>query len=189
MLRGKWVLENLLSAAPPPPPPNIPALKTEGKRAGETLSMRDAMTQHRANPACASCHARMDPIGFGLENFDAVGEWRTEDGKFPIEPSGTLTTGQTFKGPSELVDVLAKQPTAFAGAITEKMLTYALGRGLEAYDRPVVKSIVADLAKNDYKFSQLVMGIVNSVPFQRAGAVKVNSAQNPKQGATNVRNP
>jgi hypothetical protein len=187
VLRGKWVLENLLNAPVPPPPPNVPLL--DEAKVGTSMSLRQQMEQHRANAICASCHGRMDPIGFGLENFDAVGQWRTEDGKFPIEASGVLTNGQTFNGPGELVDVLAKQPTAFAGAITEKMLTYALGRGLEPYDRLTVKAITSDLAKSDYRFSQLVMGIVNSIPFQRAGAARVNTAGNSSSGDDHVSHP
>jgi hypothetical protein len=190
VLRGKWVLENLLNAPVPPPPPNVPLL--DETKVGTSMSLREQMEQHRANAICASCHSRMDPIGFGLENFDAVGQWRTEDGKFPIDASGTLTNGQSFKGPAELTDVLAKQPQAFAGAITEKMLIYALGRGLEAYDRPTVKAIIDGLTRNDYKFSTLVMGIVNSVPFQRADyAARIKSAAKTDHspGVKNVSNP
>jgi hypothetical protein len=188
VLRGKWVLENLLNAPVPPPPPNVPLL--DEAKVGTAMSLRQQMEEHRANAICATCHSRMDPIGFGLENFDAVGQWRTDDGKFPIDPSGTLTNGQTFKGSAELTDVLAKQPQAFAGAITEKMLIYALGRGLEPYDRPTVKAIIDGLTRNDYKFSTLVMGIVNSVPFQRADfAGRIKSAQNHSIGVKNVSNP
>ena len=143
VLRGKWVLENLLNAPVPPPPPNVPLL--DEAKVGTAMSLRSRWKQHRANAICATCHSRMDPIGFGLENFNAIGQWRTEDGKFPIEPSGQLTNGKTFQGPAELMDVLAQQPQAFAGAITEKMLTYALGRGLEPYDRPTVKTIIDNL--------------------------------------------
>jgi hypothetical protein len=164
VLRGKWVLENLLNAPVPPPPPDVPVL--DETKVGTAMSLRQQMEEHRANAICASCHARMDPIGFGLENFDAIGQWRAGDGKFPIDASGTLTNGTTFKGPAELVDVLAHQPDAFAGAITEKMLIYALGRGLESYDRPAVKAITANLKQNDYRFSSLVLGIVNSAAFQ-----------------------
>jgi hypothetical protein len=190
VLRGKYLLENVLNAPPPPPPPDVPALNEAS--VGVAMSLRQQMEEHRANAICATCHSRMDPIGFGLENFDAVGQWRTDDGKFPIDPSGTLTNGQTFKGSAELTDVLAKQPQAFAGAITEKMLIYALGRGLEAYDRPTVKAIMDGLTRNDYKFSTLVMGIVNSVPFQRADyAARIKSAAKTDQspGVKNVSNP
>jgi hypothetical protein len=168
VLRGKWVLENLLNAPVPPPPPNVPLLDEDA--VGNSGSLRQQMEAHRANAICATCHSRMDPIGFGLENFDAIGQWRTDDGKFPIDASGTLTNGTAFKGPAELVDVLSRQPAAFAGAITEKMLTYALGRGLETYDRPTVKAITESLARNDYRFSGLVLGIVKSLPFQERSA-------------------
>ena len=185
VLRGKLVLENLLNAPVPPPPPNVPQL--DEARVGTASSLRESMEQHRANAICASCHSRMDPIGFGLENFDAIGQWRTQDGTFPIDASGQLTNGQKFSGPAELTDVLAKQPQAFAGAITEKMLTYALGRGLEPYDRPTVKAIVANLAQNEYRFSSLVLGIVNSLPFQeRTAQPKTLQAS---KGTNNVHNP
>jgi hypothetical protein len=184
VLRGKWVLENLLNAPVPPPPPNVPLL--DEAKVGTASSLRESMEQHRANPICASCHSRMDPIGFGLENFDAIGQWRTQDGTFPIDASGSLTNGTKFSGPAELTDVLAKQPQAFAGAITEKMLTYALGRGLEPYDRPTLKAIESDLSQNNYRFSSLVLGIVKSLPFQeRAAQPKALQAK----GVTNVRHP
>ena len=175
VLRGKWVLENLLNAPVPPPPPNVPLL--DEAKVGTSMSLREQMEQHRSNAICATCHSRMDPIGFGLENFDAIGQWRTEDGKFPIDPSGTLTNGKTFKGPEELTQVLAAQPAAFSGAITEKMLTYALGRGLEPYDRPTIKGIVNNLAQNDYRFSSLVLGIVKSLPFQERSARPVRAEE------------
>ena len=191
VLRGKWVLENFLNAPVPPPPPGVPVL--DEAKVGTSMSLRQQMEEHRANAVCASCHGRMDPLGFGLENFDAIGQWRTQDGTFPIDSSGTLANGQTFKGPRELTDLLGNQPEAFAGAVTEKMLTYALGRGLETYDRVSVKRIASDLKKSDYKFSQLVMGIVSSVPFQRAGTGHVASptitAQNSAPGANHVNHP
>jgi len=166
VLRGKWVLENLLSAAPPPPPPNIPALKTEGKRAGETLSMRDAMTQHRANPACASCHARMDPIGFAMENFDAVGRWRDTDGGNTIDASGVFPDGVKFEGMSGLKRVLLDHPDQFVDTVAGKLLMYGVGRNLQYYDAPSVRDIVRDAAKDNYTFASLILGIVKSTPFQ-----------------------
>jgi len=166
VLRGKWVLENLLSAAPPPPPPNIPALKTEGKRAGETLSMRDAMTQHRANPACASCHARMDPIGFAMENFDAVGRWRDSDGGNAIDASGVFPDGVKFEGMSGLKKVLLDHPGQFVDTVAGKLLMYSVGRNLQYYDAPPVRAIVRDAAKDNYTFSSLILGVVKSTPFQ-----------------------
>ena len=164
VLRGKWILENMLNAPPPPPPPSVPAL--DDTKAGETASLRQQMEAHRKNPACASCHARMDPLGFGLENFDAIGAWRTVDGKFPIDASGALPGGQTFNGPIELKTILKQNREAFVRGLTEKLLTYALGRGLERYDRPTVSSIAAKLPANNYRFSDLVIGIANSLPFQ-----------------------
>jgi hypothetical protein len=164
VLRGKWVLENLLNAPPPPPPANVPPL--EEAKAGNSASLRQVMEAHRANPVCASCHSKMDPLGFGLENFNAIGEWRDKDGKFPIDSSGVLPDGRTFTGPDELKTILRGNKDAFADCVTEKMLTYALGRGLERFDRPAVKEITAKLANSGYKFSTLVMGIVDSMPFQ-----------------------
>ena len=142
-MRGKWVLENLLAAAPPPPPPNIPALKTEGAEPGKTLTMREAMTAHRANPSCASCHARMDPIGFAMENFDAVGRWRDRDGGSAIDASGAFPDGTTFDGMAGLQESPAA-PTASSSSntVAEKLLMYALGRNLQYYDEPAVRAIV-----------------------------------------------
>jgi hypothetical protein len=163
--RGKWVLEQLLGTPPPPPPPNVPEL-AEGSKAQLTGSLRQRMEQHRADPSCATCHARMDPIGFGFENYDAVGAFRTKDSGFPIEPSGTLPDGKSFKGPAELKQILKGKKELFSRCLAEKMLIYALGRGLEYYDRPTVDRINAALAKNDYRFSTLVTEIVKSDPFR-----------------------
>jgi len=163
--RGKWVLENLLGTPPPPPPPDVPELK-EGKEL--TGALRERMEQHRANPNCAVCHQRMDPIGFGFENCDGIGAWRDKDGGAPIDPSGELVTGETFKGPAELRNILLKQKRGdFIRCLTEKMLTYALGRGLEYYDRCASDQIAKDLAKKNYRFSQLITAIVKSAPFQQ----------------------
>jgi cytochrome c553 len=164
VLRGKWILENLLNAAPPPPPPDIPQL--DDKNIGASATMRQQLEAHRNNATCASCHARMDPLGFGLENFDAIGAWRDKDGKFDVDATGTLPDGKTFSGPVELRAILKSDPDAIASAITEKMLTYALGRGLELYDRPAVRTITTRMAAEDYRFASLVLGIVNSRPFQ-----------------------
>jgi hypothetical protein len=164
VLRGKWILENFLNAPPPPPPPDVPNL--DESRVGQSASLREQLEQHRKNTTCASCHARMDPLGFGLENFDAIGAWRTHDGKFPIDSSGTLPDGRSFKGPQELKAILKADRAAFAEGMTEKLLTYALGRGLESYDRPTVKQIAGKLAAEDYRFSTLVLEIVGSLPFQ-----------------------
>lgn len=164
VLRGKWILENILNAPPPPPPPDVPTL--DEARIGSSMTLRRQLEEHRKNATCAACHARMDPLGFGLENFNAIGQWRTQDGKFPVDSSGTLPDGRSFKGPQELKVILKGDRDAFARGLTEKLLTYALGRGLERYDRPVVKKIVARAAMNDYRFSSLALEIVNSLPFQ-----------------------
>jgi hypothetical protein len=166
VLRGKWVLENLLSAAPPPPPPNIPALKTEGKQPGETLSMREAMTRHRADPACASCHARMDPIGFAMENFDAIGRWRDADGGNAIDASGQFPDGVKFEGIAGLKKVLLEHPGQFVDTVAGKLLMYSVGRNLQYYDAPSVRAIVRDAARDNYTFASLILGIVKSTPFQ-----------------------
>jgi hypothetical protein len=166
VLRGKWVLENLLAAAPPPPPPNVPALKTDAPEPGKTLTMRDAMTQHRANPACAGCHARMDPIGFAMENFDAVGKWRTRDSGNRIDASGEFPGGVRFDGPAGLKKTLMEHPEQFVSAMTEKLLMYAIGRNLQYYDGPAVREIVRQAGRNNYTFGSLVSGVVKSAPFQ-----------------------
>jgi hypothetical protein len=168
VLRGKWILENLLNAPPPAPPPGVPTL--DESKSGQTASLRMQMEEHRKNPTCASCHSRMDPLGFGLENFNAIGAWRTEDGKFPVDASGTLPDGRTFRTPAELKVLLRQDRDIFARALTEKLLIYAVGRGLVRYDRPTVAEIVAKLPAQDYRFSSLVSGIVNSLPFQMRSA-------------------
>jgi cytochrome c551/c552 len=164
--RGKWVLENLLGAPPPPPPPDVPDLKPHGKD-GRLLTMREQMDMHRANPICASCHARMDPIGFALENYDAVGRWRTKDAGAVIDASGKLPDGTKFNGPAELKKILLSgHRDEFATTVTEKLLTYALGRGLEAYDAPAVREIMREAARDDYRLPALINAIINSKPFQ-----------------------
>jgi mono/diheme cytochrome c family protein len=161
--RGRWVLEQLLGTPPPPPPPNVPELEQGEKLTG---SLRQRMEQHRANPSCASCHARMDPLGFAFENFDAIGRFRDKDGEFAIDPAGELPTGEKFAGPNELKEVLKTRQNLFARCITEKLLTYALGRGLEYYDRPAVDRITTAMGQNGYRFSTLIIEIVKSEPFR-----------------------
>ncbi|MEX0679620.1 MAG: DUF1592 domain-containing protein [Pirellulales bacterium] len=164
--RGKWILENILGTPPPPPPPDVPELKEEA--AGElTGSLRERMEQHRAKPACAVCHNRMDPLGFGLENYDGIGAWRTSEGPFEIDPSGELPGGQAFAGPQELKAILKARQDEFVRCLTEKMLTYGLGRGVEYSDRGAVQDIVKTVEQNDYKFSSLIIAIVHSDPFQK----------------------
>jgi hypothetical protein len=164
--RGKWILENILGTPPPPPPPDVPELK-EDKAAVLSGSLRQRMDQHRKDPRCATCHQRMDPLGFGFENFDAVGSWRTKDGKFPIDPSGTLPGGKTFKGPAELKKILKARAGDFSRCLAEKMLTYALGRGLEFYDKCAVDAIVKRVARDKYRFTALVLAVCQSDPFQK----------------------
>jgi hypothetical protein len=166
VLRGKWMLDNLLGAPPPPPPPDIPALQETNAKTGKALTMREAMEQHRANPSCASCHARMDPLGFALENYDAVGRWRTQAANAAIDVSGTLPDGTAFQGARGLIDAILRRPEGFATTVTERLLTYALGRGVEYYDAPAIRAIQRDAAAQDYRFSAIVLGIVKSVPFQ-----------------------
>lgn len=163
--RGKYILENLLGTPPPPPPPEVPNLE-DPKRTELTGTLRQKMEQHRKDPICASCHARMDPIGFGMEQFDGIGAWRERDGGAAIDPAGQLVSGEKFHGPAELGAILLKERRAdFLRCLTEKVLTYALGRGIEYYDKPAVAKIVAALEK-DPRFSTLVLGVVNSAPFQ-----------------------
>jgi len=167
VLRGKWILENILNSPPPPPPPAVPLL--DESKVGQGTSLRQQMEAHRANPACASCHSKMDPLGFGLENLNAVGEWRDMDGKFPINASGELPGGRKFQGPAELKAILKQDRQAFLKGLSDKLLTYALGRGLERYDRPAVAAIAERTASSqgNYRFSSLVLNIVNSLPFQQ----------------------
>jgi len=164
--RGKWILDNILGTPPPPPPPGVEELKDD-KQAELSGSLRQRMEQHRANPSCASCHQRMDPLGFGFENFDAIGAWRSREGKHAIDPAGTLPNGQSFQGPSELRAILKTRQDAFARCLGEKLLTYALGRGVERYDRCALDDMVKGAAKDNYKFSRLVIEIVKSDPFQK----------------------
>ncbi|MES1261662.1 MAG: DUF1592 domain-containing protein [Acidobacteriota bacterium] len=165
VIRGKWILDNLLGSPPPPPPPAVPAL-TENTGATKNLPMRERIAEHRANPACAGCHSVMDPLGFGLENFDAVGRWRTVENGIPIDSSGILPDGTKFEGPAGLQQVLLSRPEIFVSTLTEKLLTYSLGRGTEYYDAPAVRRIVRDAGAADYRFSSIILGIVNSAPFE-----------------------
>jgi hypothetical protein len=165
-IRGKWVLEQLLGTPPPPPPPNVPALKDDGNQ--KTLTMRQRMEEHRASPQCAVCHRLMDPIGFALENYDGIGRWRAngDEGGGAIDASGVLPDGTEFNGPAGLRDILMAKKDMFVETFTERLLTYALGRGVEQYDAPIIRRIVREASATDQKWSSIVLGIVNSNPFQ-----------------------
>ena len=165
VVRGKWVLENILGTPPPPPPPDVPDLPE--REAGEApRSLRARLEAHRANPVCSACHARMDPLGFALEHFDAVGKWREAEGGVPIDASGALPDGTTFDGLPGLRDVLLERRDEFVTTVAEKLLTYALGRGIEHYDRPALRAIVRDAAADGHRWSSLVLGVARSLPFQ-----------------------
>jgi cytochrome c5 len=166
VLRGKWLLENILGTPPPPPPANVPSLNETGE-SGKPASVRERLELHRRDPVCASCHARMDPLGFALENFDAIGRWRSsDDGNTRLDPSGALPDGTKFEGPTGLRQVLVARGEQFAQTVTEKLLTFALGRGLESFDMPIVRAVSRNAAAKGYRWSALVTGIVTSTPFQ-----------------------
>ena len=161
--RGKWILDNILGDPPPPPPPNVEELPEDGELLG---TLRERMEQHREKESCAVCHRQMDALGFGLENFDAIGAWRTKDGQAAIDPSGSLPGGQDFRGPKELMEILAEQRKSnFVRCLTEKLLIYGLGRGLNLNDRCSVDTIIRQLSENDYRFESLIRAIVTSDPF------------------------
>ena len=165
VVRGKWVLENILGTPPPPPPADVPAL--EATTAGRTLTMREAMEQHRANPVCASCHRVMDPLGLALEPFDAIGRWRTpNETRVPMDLTGVLPDGTVFDGPAGLRAALLAHPERFVTTVTEKLLTYAVGRGVEYYDAPAVRAITRGAAEDDYRLTTLILGVVKSPPFR-----------------------
>jgi len=163
--RGKWILENMLGTPPPPPPPDVPSLNEE-QQSRRPMTMRQRMEEHRKNPACASCHATLDPLGLAMENFDGVGEWRTQDGGAVIDPSVQLPDGTMFKGPGDVRALLLNRREEFVRTVTDKLMTYALGRGTEYYDRPIIRRIVKDTAGSGYKWSAIIMGIVKSPSFQ-----------------------
>src|SRR6185295_7301977 len=164
VIRGKYILQNILGAPPPPPPPDVPQLDEQA--VGTKASLRQQMETHRTNAVCASCHKSMDPLGFALENYDAVGKWRTMDGGFPVDSSGVLPGGKRFSNPAEMRQILSQRLPEFSHALTEKLLIYALGRGLERYDRRTVNSITTRLAASGYGFQTLVREVVRSLPFQ-----------------------
>jgi hypothetical protein len=167
VVRGKWVLQNLLGAPPPDPPPNVPALQENGNQVTQVRTTRERLEQHRANPVCASCHKLMDPIGFALESFDAVGKFRTYDENFqPIDQSGNYADGTQMDGLVGLRQVLVNHSAQFLSNVTNTLFTYALGRGVEYYDAPAVRAILRDAALQDHRLSSIILGIVKSAPFQ-----------------------
>jgi hypothetical protein len=165
VIRGKWILDNVLGVPPPPPPADVPALENV-KMAKKTATMRERLSEHRANPSCAGCHRLMDPVGFALENYDAVGRWRTVDAGAPIDASGTFFDGTDFRGVTDLQKAILAHPEFFVTTLSEKLLTFATGRGVDHYDAPAVRKILRDAKADDYRFSSIVMGIVNSMPFR-----------------------
>jgi hypothetical protein len=170
-VRGKWLLENILAAPMPPPPPNVPALESSNK-AGKPLPVREMLELHRTNATCAGCHARMDPLGLSLENFDGIGQWRSTDAGTMIDASGVLLDGTKVNGPRELRQALLAQKMQFAEAVTEKLLTYALGRGLEYYDAPAIRGINRAAAADNYRWSSMILATVKSAPFQMRTAAR-----------------
>ena len=165
VIRGKWVLDNILGVPPPPPPPNVPELEETGTGA-RARSMKERLSAHRGNPACASCHKLMDPVGFALENYDAVGRWRDVDGGVPIDAAATLFDGTAVDGVDALEAALLRRPELFVGTVTEKLLTFAIGRGVTHADAPAVRAILRAAEEDDFRFSSLVLGVVESMPFQ-----------------------
>jgi len=175
-IRGKWLLDNILAAPVPPPPPDVNANLDEAE-AAKAVSVRQMLERHRANPTCASCHARMDPLGFSLENFDALGQWRANDGGSPINATGVLLDGTTVDGPAALRRALVAQKELFVRTVTGKLLTYAVGREMEYYDAPAIRGIVRAAAADDYRWSSTILAIVKSVPFQMRRARGFEAAQ------------
>ena len=170
--RGKWILENILDEPPPPPPEGVEELNEDAELLG---TLRERMEQHRTDESCAICHRRMDALGFGLENFDGIGAWRDRDGRFEIDASGTLPGGIEFGSPKELMSVLKERKKKdFCRCLTKKMLTYALGRGLEAFDQCAIDEITKNLAAGDYRFSALVLAVAGSDPFQYRGSQEIS---------------
>jgi hypothetical protein len=181
VIRGKYLLQNILGAPPPPPPPDVPVIDEES--VGNSGSLRQQLEKHRSNATCAACHYRMDVLGFGLENYDAIGRWRTVDGKFPIDSSGTFPNGKSFQSPAEMRVLLKGELSEFVRCLTEKMLTYALGRGVERYDRRTINEINRELAASGYQFQTLIYEIAESLPFQsrRGEAISGSGVMKPKE--------
>jgi hypothetical protein len=171
VMRGKWIMEVLLGSPPPPPPPNVPALEDTKPVAGaKFLSVRERMEEHRKNPACNSCHRVIDPLGLALENFDVTGAWRIKDNEVPVDSTGDLYDGTKMAGPAGLRAALLKHKDAFLLSFTESLLTYGVGRRVEYYDMPAIRTIIRDAARNDNRFSSFVLGVVKSPAFQMTTA-------------------
>jgi hypothetical protein len=164
--RGKYLLENIFGAPQPPPPPDAGGLKQDTAGGRPSASVRESMEAHRKNPACASCHLRMDPLGFALENFDGIGKWRTVDAGSPVDSAAVLPDGTKIAGAAGLRDALSKHTDDFARTVAERLMTYALGRGIQSPDMPAVRRVVRDASSNQYRWSSLILGIVKSAPFQ-----------------------
>jgi hypothetical protein len=165
VIRGNWILENLLGTPPPPPPPDVPAL--EDNNVSASLPIRERLAEHRKNPACASCHRVMDPVGFALENFDAVGRWRTMEQGMPVDSTGGLPDGSEFDGVEGLEAGILKRPEIFVRTLTEKLLIFSLGRGIDSSDAAAIREVVRRAEKDDYAFSAIISGIVTSDPFMK----------------------
>ena len=190
MLRGKWLLDNLLGTPPPPPPPNVPILP-EAEAGQIPTSIRERLAQHREDPVCSSCHVVIDPLGFALENFDVIGTWREFDevGN-PVDPNGNYPGGVEFSGFSDLRDWMLSRPEQFAHTLTEKLMTYALGRRVEYYDQPVIRQIVREASEEEYKWSSIILGIVNSPAFTSSMApsgIATNDTQVPHKLRTRIK--
>jgi mono/diheme cytochrome c family protein len=179
-IRGKWLLENILAAPVPPPPPNVNTTLDEGKTV-KTSSVREMLEHHRANPACASCHANMDPLGFSLENFDAIGQWRTQDGASPINASGVLLDGTSVDGPAALRTALLQQKDQFVKAVTGKLLMYALGREIDHHDAPAIRAMMRAASADDYRWSSMILAIVKSTPFQMRSTKQIDAGGGPRR--------
>jgi hypothetical protein len=180
VMRGKWIMEVLLGSPPPPPPPNVPALEeTKAAAAGKLLTVRERMEEHRRNPACASCHRVIDPLGLTLENFDVTGKWRIKDNGMTVAANGELYDGTPMDGPAGLRAALLKHKDAFLISFTESLMTFALGRRVEASDMPTVRRIVRDAAAKDFRLSAFILGVVNSAPFRMTQSAAVETASRP----------
>jgi hypothetical protein len=180
VLRGKWLLDNILGMPPPPPPPDVPALKENAGNEKPT-SVRERLEEHRKNPACAICHVRMDPLGFALENYDATGKWRTVSDGVAVDSSAALPDGTGFEGMAGLKKLLVSHRDQFVETLTQKLLAYALGREIEYYDLPAIRKIKREAAPGDYRWSSIILGIVESAPF-RTSMVKINAVQQRRPG-------